>query len=66
MLPDTALPDIGSRWYISGHHWEVYGHTTRDGEPAVRVRLVGKRKPTFTWIWRLATRGPGAAVPSSL
>lgn len=62
------LPALNSRWYISGHHWRVVRHTTRDGEPAVRLQCLtpGKRKTYFTWIWRLCVRGRGAAIPSSL
>ena len=59
------LPGIGSRWYIAGHHWQVISHTERDGEPAVRMRLISgrsrKRKPEFVWVWRLCAK---RALPS--
>ncbi len=58
---ESVLPEIGSRWYIVSGHFEVIGHTEKEGEPAVRCRPIGKRKPTFTWIWRLAGR---KAIPS--
>ena len=48
------LPALKSRWYIGGGHWEVIAHTMKEGEPAVQCRPLGKRKPVFTWIWRLA------------
>lgn len=36
---------LGSRWYETGHHWEVVGHETRDGEPAARIKcLTGKSR----------------------
>lgn len=59
-----SLPAIGSRWYIQGHHWEAAKHVTRDGEPAVLWRPIGRKsKQTFTWIWRLTARH---ALPSTL
>lgn len=57
-----SLPEIGSRWYWAGKHWEVTGHDKRDGEPAVRLKsLHSKRKLRFPVIWRLMER---KAVPS--
>lgn len=57
-----TLPEVGTRWYIGGSHWQVIRHVVKEGEPAVMCRPVGKRKPVFTWIWRLAGR---KALPSS-
>lgn len=56
------LPEIGSRWYAWGRHVEVVAHTTRDGEPAVRVKEKGANKPErFAVIGRLFLR---RAIPS--
>lgn len=52
-MDELALPPVGSIWYISGHHWKIIAHTEKEGEPAIRVKPAKKRKPTFTWIWRL-------------
>lgn len=39
------LPEIGSRWYIWGRHYEVSSYTTKDGEPAIRMREKGAKRP---------------------
>ena len=58
----TIEAPTGSRWYAWGEHWEVVGQTTRDGEPAVELKLTRSKKGrTFPRITRLLTK---AGVPT--
>jgi hypothetical protein len=34
--------EIGSEWFYLGHHWLVESEGERDGEPAVRCKIITK------------------------
>lgn len=41
--------EVGSRWYVFGHHWEVLEEGERDGQPAVLVRCLTGKNPRKVW-----------------
>ena len=47
MIPWEDVAPVGSEWYSVGHHWKVMEVTTKEGEPAVRLRrtVFSKRSP---------------------
>lgn len=43
-VAEREIAPDGSEWYYLGEHWLVEAQETKDGEPAVRCKIVSKGK----------------------
>lgn len=60
----VRLAPVGSTWYAWGHHVEIVEHLTRDGEPAVRERVIATGDELIPVVARLFLRRAAETDPS--